>query len=155
MPLLLLATLWPLGGIFAAASAQDLITALAPDEVERLLAEGKYRYERVNAEDGSTYFRLRLAGYMAFLFVDDCQQDRGCTTLQLYAGFSMETKPSLEQINQWNREHRFSRAYLDDENDPVLEWELDLEGGVTARAILGFIDLFEVSLREFASWVDR
>ncbi|WP_347241413.1 YbjN domain-containing protein [Thermus sp.] len=131
--------------------AQGVRTGITPKEAEALLKAASYRYERVE-EGGEVYFRLRLAGLRALLLLMDCEKEV-CSSLQLYAGFSMKKPPSLERINAWNREKRFSRAYLDKDGDPVLEWDLDLSGGVTDGAIKAFLDLFEESLRAFASWI--
>ncbi|GAA6732002.1 MULTISPECIES: YbjN domain-containing protein [Thermus] len=51
----------------------------------------------------------------------------------------------------WNREYRFSRAYLDEGFYPVLEADLLLEGGVTDRAIVAFLLVFRESWQEFAA----
>uniref|UniRef100_A0A831XFY5 YbjN domain-containing protein n=1 Tax=Thermus islandicus TaxID=540988 RepID=A0A831XFY5_9DEIN len=88
----------------------------------------------------------------AVLYLLDCQEGR-CESLQLYAGFSMEKPTTLERINAWNWEHRFSRAYLDADGDPALEADLDLSGEVAEGAIRAFLDLFEKSLRAFAAWI--
>jgi hypothetical protein len=133
------------------ALAQGVRTSITPGEVEALLKSGSYRYERLE-DKGQVYFRLRLAGLRAALYLLDCQEGR-CESLQLYAGFSMEKPPTLERINAWNREHRFSRAYLDADGDPALEADLDLSGGVAEGAIRAFLDLFEESLRAFAAWI--
>jgi len=133
------------------ALAQGVRTSITPGEVEALLKSGSYRYERVE-DKGQVYFRLRLAGLRAALYLLDCQEGR-CESLQLYAGFSMEKPPTLERINAWNREKRFSQAYLDEDGDPALESELDLEGGVTRQAIISFLETFEVSLSRFATWI--
>lgn len=101
---------------------------------------------------GRVYFHLRLAGLRAVLFLQDCREG-SCESLLLYAGFSTDNPPSLERVNEWNREKRFSRAYLDEEGDPVLEADLDLAGGVADGAIRAFLDLFEENLRAFAAWI--
>ena len=131
--------------------AQEVRTSLTPEEVEALLEAGSYRYERVE-DKGQIYFRLHMAGLRAGLYLLDCQEGR-CESLQLYVGFSMEKPLTLERINAWNREHRFSRAYLDLDGDPALEADLDLTGGVAKGAVLAFLDLFEESLRAFAAWI--
>lgn len=143
--------LWLLVLLGLPAWAQGVRTGVTPEEVEALLKAGSYRYERVEGE-GRVYFRLRLAGLRAVLFLLDCREG-GCESLQLYAGFSTDDPPSLERVNEWNRKKRFSRAYLDEEGDPVLEADLDLAGGVADGAIRAFLDLFEENLRAFAAWI--
>ncbi len=73
-------------------------------------------------------------------------------SIQLYAGFKSAGKVSLDTINTWNREKRFSRAYLDSDNDAVIESDLDLEGGVSNEAIDEFIRTFRNSLGNFAKY---
>jgi hypothetical protein len=59
----------------------------------------------------------------------------------LYAGFSDVVLPP-EAANAWNRDYRFSKVYLDEEGDPVIEAELDLAGGVTLDRIRDFVRTF-------------
>jgi hypothetical protein len=61
--------------------------------------------------------------------------------LLLIAGFS-EVSLTAEQVNDWNREYRFSKVYLDAEGDPVIEAELDLAGGVTLARVEDFLQTF-------------
>ncbi len=145
-----MARLFLLALLLVPALAQGVRTRITPEEMEALLKAGSYRYERVE-EKGEVYFRLRLAGLRALLFLLDCREG-GCQSLQLYAGFSTDNPPSLERVNEWNGKKRFSRAYLDEEGD-VLEADLNLAGGVADGAIRVFLDLFEESLRAFAAWI--
>jgi len=147
----LVALFWATAQGQAPAQVPGVVTFLTLEEMEAILKEEGYRYERVK-EGEVVYFRLRMAGLRALLFLFDCKEGR-CESLQLYATFSMEKPPTLERINRWNQEKRFSRAYLDQDGDSVLESELDLQGGVTRRAIALFLDLFEESLSQFAAWI--
>ncbi len=109
--------LWaPLLLFLGPALAQGVRTALTLEELEALLRSVPYRYERVE-EEGEKFFRLRLAGLRAQLFPIDCREGR-CTSLMLTASFALNDAVSLERINAWNRERRFSRAYLDGEGGP-------------------------------------
>lgn len=71
------------------------------------------------------------------------------TSAQLFAGFSSSRALSPVIINEWNRTKRFSRAYIDQEGDPILESDIDLEGGVTEAAIVTWIETFAISLKAF------
>ncbi|MEE4382434.1 MAG: YbjN domain-containing protein [Pseudomonadales bacterium] len=59
----------------------------------------------------------------------------------LYAGFSDVALPP-EAANAWNRDYRFSKVYIDEAGDPVIEAELDLAGGVTLDRIRDFVRTF-------------
>lgn len=56
---------------------------------------------------------------------------------------------NMRKINDWNRTKQYSRAYLDDDGDPVLESEQDLTGGVTLDRLRDFIKTYNTSLSVF------
>lgn len=65
-----------------------------------------------------------------------------------------DTRATLQDVNTWNQEKRFARAYLDTDGDPVVEAELDLAGGVTIARVKDFIQTFgQLSLPEFVQIV--
>jgi hypothetical protein len=59
---------------------------------------------------------------------------------------------SLDRVNQWNKEKRFSRAYLDGDGDANVEWDIDLEGGVTMEAVREGIRTFNAVVQMFKSY---
>ena len=52
--------------------------------------------------------------------------------LDLVATATYATKKpmSLKAINAWNQEYRWSRAYLDEKNQAVLQMDMNAEGGL-------------------------
>jgi hypothetical protein len=130
----------------------QVVTSLTPEEMEAILRAAGYRYERLQGTGKLVAFSLSMGNFLAALVLDDCRGGR-CESLYLAVPFGMRNPPSLERINAWNREKRFSRAYLMDDGDPVLESNLSLTGGVTRETIVSFLKTFEVSLSEFATWI--
>jgi hypothetical protein len=120
--------------------------------MEAILREVGYRYERRRETGELVVFSLRMRDLGASLFLVDCKGGR-CGSLQLFAGFSMRNPPTLQRINAWNQEKRFSRAYLDKDGDPVLESDLRLTDGVTRETVVSFLKIFEISLSAFATWI--
>ncbi|MCH8531114.1 MAG: YbjN domain-containing protein [Saccharospirillum sp.] len=57
----------------------------------------------------------------------------------------------LADVNEWNKRYYFSKTYIDDDNDIVIEIDLDLKGGTTAGAILEFIYTADLS---FDVWLN-
>ena len=104
------------------ARAQDdkVIKEISYADTERILGTLKIDYE--NVSEGT--YRFQLAGYKTLLLSKK-------KNLQLYASFKKKT--SLVRINGWNRDKRYTRAYIDKEGDPVLE--ADLEGGSSMGAV--------------------
>lgn len=52
-----------------------------------------------------------------------------------YVGFDRDGKGNLAAVNRWNsREVGATRAYLDEDGDPCLEMDVDVEGGMSPFA---------------------
>ena len=111
-------------------------------ELVRILeAEG---YGSVTAKETHVSFKADGRHFTLFRYPDG--------DLQMFFGIAGPRVP-LEDMNRWNREYRLSRAYVDDEQDPVLEADLLANAGLNARIITEFVLVFIESSREFQSFV--
>ena len=73
--------------------------------------------------------------------------------LQAYYGAS-GVKLSFEDISEWNRTKRLSRAYLDSENEPILESDLLANGGLTREHVTEFFRVFvDISVDGFRKFI--
>lgn len=81
-----------------------------------------------------------LNGYKTLLLIAENME-----SIQFYVAFS-DSKATLNKVNTWNKEKKYSRSYLDNDGDPVLELDLDLAGGVTRERIVDFLLTCRVSL---------
>lgn len=111
------------------AGHAELIAKLTPAEaIELLVGEG---YAAALAEDGDAV-QLKFDGTRAMLLFNEAGD-----AVQFF--FGMRGRPlSLDGVNAWNRDFKFSRAYLDRDGDPCLELDLDLAGGVSRARVLDF-----------------
>ncbi len=141
-----------LGLVAVPVHAQKTYEAVSADALALVLDSMNIEYEQRTDGVGDPLFAFEIEGYTVRLFTFGCEGDT-CSSLQMYAGFSMSTPPALKDINKWNMEKRFSRAYLDDEGDPVVESDLDLEGGVSLGAVREFIETFELVLIAYAEHI--
>ncbi len=73
-----------------------------------------------------------------------CEQDR-VTNLQFSSAFG--DKVSVEQVNKWNREKRFLKAYMDAEGELCVEWDV-VVSFVTPAAIRECLGWWETVLAE-------
>jgi hypothetical protein len=78
-------------------------------------------------------------------------------TLQAFYGLrtTNETRVAVNTINEWNKTKRFGRAYIDSENDPVVELDYDLEGGVSEESIKVWFDTVNAIVRSFKTFVSK
>ncbi len=60
---------------------------------------------------------------------------------------------SHQDMNDWNREKRLSRAYIDDDNDPVLESDLLANGGMSHEHVAEFFRVFVESATIFRNFI--
>ncbi len=124
----------------ARADQGEIIKELSVTNTERILEAMKVEYTEVSA---GTY-RFNLGGYKTLLF------NKG-KNLQFYASFKKKT--TLGRVNDWNAGKRYTRAYLDKDGDPVLEADLDLEGGVSYGAVAEFFKTWVTSVKLFTQHI--
>ena len=126
----------------------DVFTSLTLDRLETMLDNGGIVARREHAED-SEYLKFNLGSFKVLLLPYGEGPDY--PSIQLHAGFKAQADP--EAINAWNRDNRFGRAFLDTDEDPILQYDLDLEGGVTERTIQEAVRTFRALLEDFSESV--
>ena len=142
--------LMALAAFVAPARAQSLIKASDMDAIVEL-ARG---FGSASIEKGdTTYVKGRIEGSLYAIFFYDCDKDGAdCKSIQFYASWDdAVVKP--EAINEWNRDKRFAKAYIDNEDDPVLEMDVNLRHGVPRANLEDTIDWWRISLERFKSEV--
>lgn len=117
-------------------------------QVIRLLQAKGYKAELVTGKDAD-YVRTADSGVPITVFFMNCASGKtGCTTLQFYTGFA-DASTTAERMNDWNRDQRWARAYIDKDGDPVIEMDVDMDFGGLSR------DLFYDNLGTFLSLIPR
>ena len=99
--------------------------------------------------EGDPMVTATLDGVTYQVFMYDCHGGSRCTSIQFTAGFDLADGTTLATLNDWNRRTRFANAWRDDEDDPWLELDLDLEAGTTEAQVVEYIELWEHLLAEF------
>lgn len=72
--------------------------------------------------------------------------------LQMYYGIT-GVVISADDVNTWNRDYRLSRAYTDDDGDPVLEADLLANAGMNEKIVTEFIKVFVDSSTRYRIFV--
>ena len=101
-------------------------------------------YGAVTAEENRVVFKAEGSKYVLFLYDDG--------DLQLYYGIS-GVSVNADDINNWNRNKRLSRAYLDGDRDPVLEADLLANAGMNDLIITEFVKVFVSSASHFRTFL--
>src|SRR5690606_15378694 len=93
-----------------------------------------------------------IDGIDYYVYFVNCGGPAGCEDLNFYAGF-YDIRPELEAINEWNRDRRFGKAYLDHDGDAVVEMDINLEHGVTADNLDSSFQVWALVLSEFVAHI--
>ncbi len=119
---------------------------VTPEEVRILLEQLGFNAEQLKED----LFRLEFPGGLWGQLIT--YGEPHVTSLQLRAGFSGFDRVEARHLLNWNRRYRFTKAYLDADNDPVLESDLRLEG-VTSEAVHAFLHDFADQITLFFSYL--
>ncbi|MBD3785531.1 MAG: YbjN domain-containing protein [Sphingomonadales bacterium] len=143
----------------AAASLLGLGAAQAQvvgdlDVVMNLLQDYGLKVTKDTDIVGDPLLSTRIEGTNFDVYFYSCDEGP-CQSIQFSAGFDLENPMSAGKINEWNRDKRFGKAYLDDEGDPYIEYDINLDyDGVGAKNFDDTIDLWRVVLADFRDFID-
>lgn len=112
-----------------------------PELARVLKSEG---YGSIKVNDDHVRFKANGRTFGLYLYDDG--------DLQMYFGIA-GVSLTAENLNEWNKNYRLSRAYLDDEGDPVLEADLLANAGINSEIIIEFVKVFVDSSAQYRSFV--
>ncbi|UOR14769.1 YbjN domain-containing protein [Qipengyuania aquimaris] len=124
------------------------------DQIAGLLKEEGYQ-AKIDESEGQRWIESGMSGYTYLILPFGCN-DAGedCKSVQFYVSFVPQTKPTLEEMNTYAAENRFGRVYLDNDGDPVIEMDIDLEAGGMSKELfidnLAYWDAIMVAFGDFA-----
>ena len=124
-------------------AAQEIMSSVSAKHMESILKSMDLEFEKRS----DTSWRVDLDGKKVLLIMGNDNTDA-----QLYIGFG-DTQVNAKQMNQWNADHRFGRAYADDDGNPVLESDLDFAGGVTDDIIKAWIKLYAAQVKSYIKFL--
>lgn len=139
------------GGIAIPAQAQ-IVSAKDPKTlVAALKAKG---YETELLTTGKAPSIASSAGGLKFrIYFENCTDGKACTTVTFFTGFT-DIDSTPEKLNEWNSKNRFARAYIDDDKDPVLAMDLDLDyKGIPRSNFNEYIDIWSTSASKYLAFL--
>ena len=131
--------------------AQEVITGAHVDAVlDAARSQGEATLTSQQNGDPLINGRIEDIGYQ--IFFRNCAGNTNCEDLNFFVGF-LNLKPTLAVINEWNLSKRFSRAYLDKDQDANVEMDLDLVQGVSPAYLEAQMGIWAMVVRQFAAHV--
>ncbi len=124
--------------LFAAVPAHaELVNAANPEAIKAIVESQGWPATIVEKAGDDPYIESNRGGLKFLVLFMNCTENKNCKTLQYYMGFSDAKDISLDKLNKWNKDKRFARAYKDNEGDPVLEMDVDLDFAGIPRENVG------------------
>lgn len=142
--LLPLALLWPAAGVAAEAKS-----GVSGPEMSRIMQDEGYQAKLTTDGDGDPQIESRMDGMTTYVQFYDCEQGR-CGSLQFSVGLDLENGTTAKVVNAFNKQFRYGRVYLDDEQDPFLKFDFEVVHADQARHVASQIETWELLLSEFA-----
>ncbi len=137
--------------LVGAASAQSIVDATNVDEIVAI-ARSYGPVDLITRDNGDPRISGTIGGLPYQLFLMNCADGKACEDINFYSGFA-DTKPTLDAINEWNRSKRFGKAYLDSELDAVIEYDVNLEHGVTRDNLDAAFSLWSQLVPDYAAFI--
>jgi hypothetical protein len=139
----------------APAEARNVTADIA--QINELMKRDGYTVE-VKTEGGESHLTASRGkdsySFEVFFYGCDEKTMKNCKSVQFGCGFTPKTKPTLAAMNDYARDNRWGRIYLDKEGDPIIEMDVDLEkGGMSEALFLDNLEYFEAVVDRFGEFV--
>ncbi|WP_347266687.1 YbjN domain-containing protein [Paracoccus sp. (in: a-proteobacteria)] len=103
--------------------------------------------------EGDPMIDSRIDGTHFSVYFYQC--DPICASVQLSAGFDLARPLPLERVNEWNRDRRFGKVFVDSSGDPFIEMDIGLaDDGVGRKNFDDALETWRVLLSEFRDFID-
>jgi len=145
----ILLTLAPLG-----ANAQALVDATDPDVLAALIQDLGFKATVTKDNVGDPMIKSAANGYDYNIFFYDCTDGANCQAVQFSASFDMQDGMSLTRTQDFNRDKRWVKVYLDDQSDPRLEMDYNLRGGVSVENFNDTLDWWNIEMDAFIQYIN-
>lgn len=135
-------------------AAAQIINARDPERVAEILRKEGFQAKADPVKEGEgPIITSSAAGSIFGIYFYNCEAGKNCQSVQFYAGFK-KPKMDLAQINAWNRDKRFGRAYIDEDGDAAIEMDVNIEpGGIPRELFVDSLDIWSGMVGEFRTRV--
>ena len=151
---LILCAVFALGPVVAAQAAGAAPTILdgnSKDDILNLMRG--YGSATLGTQDsGDPKISGKIDGQAYTMYFSNCTKSKDCEDIDLYAGY-LDVKPAQDVINSWNRDKRFSRAYLDKDGDAGIDMDINLEHGVTNDNLDSTLSVWAQLVKQFTTYI--
>ncbi len=137
------------------ATVSGQVTADNPEGMADLMRDFGYRAELTTDDQGDPKIRSGGGGANYSIYFYGCTDGKDCQSIQFSAGFDLDAGTTLAVVNDWNTNKRFGKVYLDPDNDPYIEMDVNLAfGGIGEATFKDSLELWDRVLSDFQAHID-
>lgn len=134
--------------------AQALVDATDVDVLAALVQSEGYKAQVGTDGVGDPMISSSANGYDFDVFFYGCTDGANCRDLTFSVTFDVADGMSLTKVQDFNREKRWIKIYLDDESDPIVEMDYNIYGGVSPENFTDTLDWWVLMMNEFIEYID-
>ena len=132
----------------------DVVQANDPVGIQQAMMNAGYRAELTTDDKGNPKIIGTASKSTYWILFLDCQATSGCLGLEFYVSYSLDQKPSLEQVNQFNNDFRYVRAFTNNEGQPRMMMDILIrDGGMDTKTYLEYVRLWTVIMPSFEDMI--
>lgn len=106
-------------------------------------------------KDGDPQIKAKSRGATWSVTFFGCKSGTNCGSMELYYGIAATNKPTLAKVNEWNQKKRWSKAYIDKDGDPNINFDVNLRGGISRANLDADIAVWIDTIEEFKSFFSK
>lgn len=146
-------------GLSAVAGTQAIaatsVTATYPESVVTAIQDMGYKAELTIDSYGDPLIRSASEGVNFNLNFYGCDLDgNNCSDIQFSVAFDVTGGMDYVSMITWNREKTMGKAFLDEENDPVLQHYMVAVDGMSRATFDETFDFWIMTLSDFTDYID-
>lgn len=117
------------------ATAQALLTPGDGSRIAAILQAQGFQALMERTDQGAPRIRSSSDGVNYVLSFVGCG-DGNCRSVIFTAVFRMDTPPTLQAINEWNRQRNIGQAFLNSTGQPGVAFFVPMEGGISEATFI-------------------
>lgn len=134
------------------AAPADMMMAELDDWMNFLQSEGYKSIDKSSAD--RLLIESAAEGVRFHVQFFGCDGLKDCQSVQFWSAFDLTNGIDIQRINDWNRDKRYGKSYLDAEMDPFLEMDVNMTGGLPLASARENLALWTTVLAEFQDHID-
>ena len=141
------------GGAFATPIPKGGVTIDDIADVMRAMGEPvEIQADTRGAPAGTKKIRSTHNGIVYYVYTFECRAR--CISIQFATGWDMTSGMTTGQMNNWNARWRYGRAFVDDQGDPWVEMDVDVERGSSTESIANNFERWFTVMDDFNKFLD-